>query len=103
MKYKIDPSILADIEAAKKALSNMPSKEVIAAALGSMPKIDPQSLNFSQVDLSAFKEMQKNALAVFPEWQKQLTAQLQPLANLEKHFEPFLASAQTIGEQFARI
>src|SRR5205814_8341298 len=77
MKYTIDPSIFADLQPATKVLNDLPSRELIVAALNSVPKIDPQTLNFPEVDLAAFQEVQRDALAVFPEWQKQLTAQLQ--------------------------
>src|ERR1700737_722779 len=88
-----DPKIPANLEAAVKALANVPKiealtvpmippgMEAIVKALNNVPRIE--AFKVPQVDLSAFTKLQNDALTAFPAWQRQLTQQLRPIADLQ--------------------
>ncbi|ANW00799.1 hypothetical protein LMTR13_12065 [Bradyrhizobium icense] len=79
------PRIPPDVEAAFKALRAIPKVE---------------ALQVPQVDLSAFTEMRKNALTVFPEWQRQITQQMQPMADLQRQMRQIALPPQSVIDQF---
>ncbi|MCC8948217.1 hypothetical protein H8A97_24680 [Bradyrhizobium sp. Arg62] len=73
---------------------------VVAAlkAFQALPKVE--ALQMPQVDLSAFAAMQKNALAVFPEWQRQVSQQMQPMADLQRQMRQIALPPQHVIDQF---
>lgn len=74
-------------------------------ALAKVPNIKPISI--PNIDLSAFAKAQANALAVFPQIQKQFAAQLQPWADVQRQLErislPTQAAIQQMAEAAKRI
>src|SRR5258708_24612111 len=110
MADRTDPKIPANLEAAVKALANLPKiealtvlmippgMEAIVKALNNVPRIE--AFKVPQVDLSAFTKLQNDALTAFPAWQRQLTQQLQPIADLQRHLQQISLPSQAIIEQF---
>lgn len=103
---KVPPNLDAIFEAASQlkkleglVIPEMPrGVEEAFKALQALPKVD--ALQMPQVDLSAFTEMQKNALAVFPEWQKQVNQQMQPMADLQRQMRQIALPPQHVIDQF---
>lgn len=75
-----------------------PGVEAAFKALRAIPKVE--ALQVPQVDLSAFTEMRKNALTVFPEWQRQITQQMQPMADLQRQMRQIALPPQSVIDQF---
>jgi hypothetical protein len=82
-----------------------PGLEAAMKALAKVQNVKPISI--PDIDLSAFAKAQANALAVFPEIQKQFAAQLQPWADLQRQLErialPTQAAIQQMAEAAKRI
>jgi hypothetical protein len=75
-----------------------PGVEAAFKALRAIPKVE--ALQVPQVDLSAFTEMRKNALTVFPEWQRQIAQQMQPMADLQRQMRQIALPPQSVIDQF---
>lgn len=104
------PKIPSNLDAIFKAASQLkkieglmppsipPGIEAAFEALRAIPKVE--ALQVPQVDVSAFTEMRKNALTVFPEWQRQITRQMQPMAHLQRQMRQIALPAQSVIDQF---
>ena len=66
-------------------------------AIAKVPKIP--SFSIPNIDLSAFASAHADAMAVFPEIQKQFAAQMQPLADLQKQFANLPAPSDELVKQ----
>lgn len=104
------PKIPSNLDAIFKAASQLkkiegfmppsipPGIEAAFEALRAIPKVE--ALQVPQVDVSAFTEMRKNALTVFPEWQRQITRQMQPMVHLQRQMRQIALPAQSVIDQF---
>ena len=104
------PKIPSNLDAIFKAASQLkkidglvppqipPGVEAAFTALSAIPKVE--ALQVPQVDLSAFTEIRKNALTVFPEWQRQITRQMQPMADLQRQMRQIALPPQSVIDQF---
>jgi hypothetical protein len=76
-----------------------PGMQAAMEAIAKMPDI--RSIVLPNIDLTAFAKARADAMAVFPEIQKQLAAQLQPLADLRKHFANVSFPSDEVRRQLA--
>lgn len=97
------PKIPSNLEAIFKTVSQLkgivppkipPGVEAAFKALNAIPKVE--ALQVPQVDLSAFTEVQKDALTVFPEWQRQVVQQMQPMADLQRQMQEIALPPQWV-------
>ncbi|WP_050387313.1 hypothetical protein [Bradyrhizobium pachyrhizi] len=112
MAKEVDPRLLAQLEAAAKAINAFPGGKIpkidprlmdrldaAAKALQTLKKLEP--LQAPLLDFSAFIKKQSDALAIFPEWERRFAKQMQPLADLARRLEQLPEDTQRFTKALA--
>lgn len=85
--------------AEKTELGIPPGVKSAIEAFRSLSKIKP--IAFPTIDLTKFAKVQQDALAVFPALQKQMAAQMQPMADLQRQLQNIRLPSQSAFQQMA--